>query len=158
MVDAAADIYSHNLAFGVHQVGFSRHWDEEYGLLSKDFEQLTKERQNASAKPGASHHARLATIAPAPKARLAPAGSARPGQDFVVTAQVDSPHRVKSVRLRYRHMTQTEDYQTAEMSSDGSSGSYTGHIPGSFIDKKWDLMYFVETIGNNGGWPYVSGP
>ena len=151
MVDAAGDIYSHNLAFGVHQVGFSRHWEEEYGLLSKDFEQLTRERENASAKPGTSHHAPLATIAPAPKARLAPVGSARPEQDFVVTAQVDSPSGVKSVRLRYRHMTQTEDYQTAEMPADSSAGSYTGRIPGSFIDKKWDLMYFVETVGNNGG-------
>lgn len=151
MVDAAGDIYSHNLAFGVHQVGFSRHWEEEYGLLSKDLEQLMKERENASAKPGAPHHAPLATIAPAPKAKLASAGSARAGQDFVVTAQVNSSTGVKSVRLRYRHMTQTEDYQTAEMSPDGASGSYKGHIPGSFIDKKWDLMYFVETIGNNGG-------
>jgi hypothetical protein len=151
IVDGAGDIYSHNLAFGVHQVGFSRHWEEEYGLLSENFEQLTREREDAPAKPGSPHHVPLATIAPAPKAGLARTGSARPGQDFVVTAQVDSPYGVKSVRLRYRHMTQTEDYQTAEMSLDGSSGRYKGHIPGSFIDKKWDLMYFVETIGNSGG-------
>jgi hypothetical protein len=117
----------------------------------KNFEQLTREREDAPPKPGSPHHAPLATIAPAPKAGLARTGSARPGQDFVVTAQVDSPYGVKSVRLRYRHMTQTEDYQTAEMSLDGSSGRYKGHIPGSFIDKKWDLMYFVETIGNSGG-------
>src|SRR5205085_9263295 len=55
MVDAAGDIYSDDLAFGVHQVGFSRHWKEEYGLLLRDFEQLTKERENAQSKPTVSH-------------------------------------------------------------------------------------------------------
>ncbi len=58
---------------------------------------------------------------------------------------------MKSVRLRYRHMTQTEDYQTAEMSLDSASATITASIPASFIDKKWDLMYFIEAIGNNGG-------
>ena len=38
----------------------------------------------------------------------------------------------------------------ADMSQGRSGSGYKGHIPGSFIDKKWDLMYFVETIGNSG--------
>ncbi|MFL6449015.1 MAG: hypothetical protein ACJ746_15215 [Bryobacteraceae bacterium] len=151
MVDAAGDIYSDNLAFGVHEVGFSRSWKEEYGLLSRDFDQLRKERENATAKSGAAHHSPLATIPPPPTAKITSGGIADPGNDFIVSTKVDAQPAVKSVRLRYRHMTQTEDYQTAEMSIDSSSGNYIGHIPGSFVDKKWDLMYFVETIGNNGG-------
>ena len=55
IVSAAGDVYSENLAFGAHAVGFSRHWKEEYDLLSRNFEQLQAERQKAIAKPGASH-------------------------------------------------------------------------------------------------------
>ncbi|MFL6414663.1 MAG: hypothetical protein ACJ74Y_03205 [Bryobacteraceae bacterium] len=151
MVEAAGDIYSENLAFGVHQVGFSRHWKEEYGLLSHDFDQLKKERENATAKPEASHHSPLASVPKPPSAKVSAVGIAEPGHDFPVSARVEAQSGVKSVRLRYRHVTQTEDYQTAEMSLDPSSGSYTGHIPAAFIDKKWDLMYFIEAIGKNGG-------
>jgi len=152
MVEAAGDIYSDNLAFGVHQVGFSRHWKEEYELLSRDFEQLKRERETATGKPGAVHHSPVATILAAPAAKILPAGTAEPGKDLRVSAHVESQSGIKSVRLRYRHMTQTEDYQAAEMTRDSpSSDNFTGTIPGSFIDPKWDLMYFAETIGNNGG-------
>jgi hypothetical protein len=152
MVDAAGDIYSGNLAFGVHQVGFSRHWKEEYEILSRDFEQLKRERESATGKPGVVHHSPVATILAAPAAKILPTGTAEPGKDLRVSAHVESQSGIKSVRLRYRHMTQTEDYQTAEMTRDSSSSdNFTGTIPGSFIDPKWDLMYFIETIGNNGG-------
>ena len=66
-----------------------------------------------------------------------------------VSAAVTAPGGVKSVLLRYRHVTQTEDYQTAEMTLDPKTGQYVGRIPASFINPKWDLMYFVEVIGNN---------
>ena len=57
---------------------------------------------------------------------------------------------VKWVRLRYRHATQYEDYQTAEMSLDAKTGLYTAAIPASFVDKKWTLMYFVEVVDQKG--------
>jgi hypothetical protein len=46
IVAAAGDVYTENLAFGAHAVGFSRHWKEEYQLLGRNFEQLLAERQN----------------------------------------------------------------------------------------------------------------
>lgn len=150
MVDAAGDVYSEDLAFGSHAVGFSRHWKEEYALLRRDFEHLTAERAKATGREGAPHHALLSGTPQPPVAELAPSGVADPGQDFVVSARVKSPSGVKSVRLRYRHLTQFEDYETAEMSLDSKTGNYTGRIPASFIDAKWDLMYFIETIGGNG--------
>jgi hypothetical protein len=52
--------------------------------------------------------------------------------------------------LRYRHMTQFEDYQTAEMQFQPGSGLFSARIPESFVDPKWALMYFVEVIGKNG--------
>ncbi len=144
-VAAAGDVYSENLAFGAHAVGFSRHWKEEYQLLSRNFEQLQAERQKATSKPGAAHFALHAAGGPAPTARLLPVGP-----DMEVTAQVTAPAGVKWVRLRYRHATQYEDYQTAEMTLDAKTGNYTARIPSSFADPKWALMYFVEVVDKTG--------
>jgi hypothetical protein len=151
MVDAAGDVYSENLAFGAHAVGFSRHWSEEYALLQHDFGQLLAERAKAAGKPDAPHH-RLMTATPdVPKAQLLPgAAAAEQGSDYIVSAKVKAASGVKFVRLRYRHVTQFEDYETAEMMLDTKTGTYVGRIPASFINPKWDLMYFLETIGKNG--------
>ena len=61
-----------------------------------------------------------------------------------------APAGVKWVRLRYRHATQYEDYQTAEMTLDAKTGNYTARIPAAFADPKWDLMYFVEVVDKKG--------
>ena len=72
------------------------------------------------------------------------------GPDLLVAARVDAPAGVKWVRLRYRHATQFEDYQTAEMTLDAKSGNYTARIPAAFADAKWGLMYFVEVVDKKG--------
>jgi hypothetical protein len=145
LVAAAGDVYSENLAFGAHAVGFSRHWKEEQQLLAHNFEQLQAERQKAVAKPGARHFALHVDGGAAPSARLFPLGTG-----MEVTAKVTAPAGVKWARLRYRHATQYEDYQTAEMSLDKKTGHYTARIPQSFADPKWDLMYFIEVVDQNG--------
>ena len=147
MVDAAGDVYSENLAFGVHAVGFSRHWKEEYSLLVRDFERLLAERIEAKGKEG-SHHALFSGVSRPPNVKLLAPGVAEPERDFIVSARVDAPEGVKWIRLRYRHVTQFEDYQTAEMAFDSKTGVYVGRIPASFIQRKWDVMYFVEAVDN----------
>ena len=141
IVAAAGDVYSENLAFGAHAVGFSRHWKEEQQLLARNFDALQTERAKATAKEGAKHYA-LHTVGEPPNATLLPA------KGLQVSARVATP--VKWVRLRYRHATQYEDYQTAEMTLDAKSGLYTAAIPASFVDKKWTLMYFVEVVDREG--------
>ena len=151
LVDAAGDVYSKNLAFGAHAVGFSRHWDEEYKLLGRDFEKLLSERAAAGGKAdGGPHPEPIKALTAPPLAVISSADSAPSNQDFVVSARISAPKGLKSVRLRYRHVTQVEDYESAEMIRDAKTGVYTGRIPASFIDPKWDLMYFVEAIGADG--------
>jgi hypothetical protein len=142
IVAAAGDVYSENLAFGAHAVGFSRHWNEEQQLLAKNFDQLLAEREKAVAKPGAKHYALHEVSGPMPSATLLPA------KGLEVAVKVQSAAPVKSVRLRYRHGTQYEDYQTLEMTGKGQT--YTAQIPASFVDPKWSLMYFVEVIDAKG--------
>ena len=75
---------------------------------------------------------------------------AEPGRDLRITVKASAPGEVKWMRLRYRHVSQYEDYQTAEMALDAKTGFYSAAIPSAFIDPKWDLMYFVEVVGKNG--------
>ena len=150
MVAAAGDVYSDNLAFGAHAVGFSRNWKEEYQILGRDFEKLLAERQKAVPKEVTTHFTLHAESGPPPVVKLRPVPPVKNGQDVVVSASVTAPAGVKWVRLRYRHLTQFEDYQTADMSLDHGSGLYSGRIPASFLDPKWDLMYFIEAVDKTG--------
>ena len=145
MVAAAGDVYSENLAFGAHAVGFSRHWKEEQQLLARDFERLQAERRVAVAKIGAVHFALPAASGAALSARLLAVG---PGLE--IAARVTAPAGVKWVRLRYRHATQFEDYETAEMTLDAKTGNYTARIPAAFENPTWDLMYFIEVVDRKG--------
>jgi hypothetical protein len=152
MVAAAGDVYSENLVFGAHDVGFRRHWKEELKLVQDDFQKVLAERQNARQRADAKTAPSVERPANShpPDVQLQPVSSATPGQDLAVAARVISPVGVKWVRLRYRHLTQYEDYQTAEMSVDARTGLYRAHIPAAFIDSKWDLMYFIEVVDKNG--------
>ncbi len=152
IVEAAGDVYNENLAFGVHRVGFPRHWKEELQVLQRDFSQLVAEREKATARPDAKR-VRIPARQPGgepPTVKLEPVSLAAPGRDVDVNAKVTATAGVKWVRLRYRHVTQYEDYQTAEMTLDPKTGLYAGRIPAAFIDPKWDLMYFVEAVDNKG--------
>jgi hypothetical protein len=149
IVAAAGDVYNDRLPFGARAAGFRQHWKEELPLLEKDFAALEAERAKAEPKPGRKLTPRDSGLQP-PAASLPPAGVAVPGQDLRITAKVSPPGEVKWVRLRYRHLTQYEDYQTAEMTLDAKTGLYAAAIPAAFIDPKQDLMYFVEVVGKNG--------
>jgi hypothetical protein len=144
MADAASGVYSDNLAFGAHAVGFSRNWKEEYGILNRDFEKLLAERQSAVAKT--DHHYKpkdLANVQP-------PVVTILPAKGNQILVKVADPASVKSLRLRYRHVTQYEDYETADMALDPKTGTATASIPTAFITPKWDLMYYIEAIAKDG--------
>jgi hypothetical protein len=145
IVAAAGNVYSENLAFGAHAVGFSRQWKEEQQLLARDFEHLLAERRAAVAKAGAVHFALPAAGGSALSARMLPVA---PGLE--IAAQVTAPAGVKWVRLRYRHATQFEDYETAEMTLDAKTGNFTARIPAAFDSSRWDLMYFIEVVDRKG--------
>jgi hypothetical protein len=85
-----------------------------------------------------------------PEIQLDRVATAVPGEPVRVTAQVTDSSGVKLVRLRYRHLTQFEDYESVEMLLDESSGRHVAEIPGEFVIPRWDLMYFVEALDEVG--------
>jgi len=149
IVAAAGDVYSDHLSFGAHAVGFRRHWKEELGLLEQDVAALETERAKLESRPLGKLALRDPNAKP-PVVSLPPPSVAESGRDLLIAARAAVPAEVKWMRLRYRHLTQYEDYRTAEMTLDSKTGSYTAAIPAAFIDPKWDLIYFVEVVGKNG--------
>jgi hypothetical protein len=154
VVESAGDVYTNDLAFGVHAVGFPRHWSEELARLRQGLEGLTDQRKKLQAPASAAskelpHRAHGADTQP-PSVTLQPTGKAHPGEALLVTARAEDPSGVKSLRLRYRHLTQMEDYLTADMVRDSRTGLYSVQIPGDFITAAQDVMYFVEAIDNAG--------
>jgi hypothetical protein len=244
IVEAAGDVYSPDLAFGVHRVGFPRHWKEEHTNLKAGLDKLVVERGKArlspasdgpaiahipvrKAEPGARMHIEATisstasingatvlvsddsnqtyrsipmremapgmyraevltssgpgaryyieaedangklSVFPAggrtapivfrvtsdhkpPSVQLFPVGEASPGRELRIVVRAEDVSGLKSVRLRYRHLTQLEDYVTQEMKVDPASGLYSAYIPAAFVTPEWDLMYFVEAIDNAG--------
>jgi hypothetical protein len=245
MVEAAGDVYHRDMAFGVHRVGFSRHWQEELQKLKQGLEKLQTQRIQAAPKPvDAKPHivhvpirwvqpgeplliqATIASTTPItearvwaktktgtvtslpmecvgddmyqaqvgtqagqtelvyyieaineaaqnrfypyarqqpapirvsisadrqpPEVRLERVKQALPFEDLQVTAQVTDASAVKRVRLRYRHVTQFEDYEETGMYFDPKAGLWSGTIPGDFITPEWDLMYYVQVMDDQG--------
>ena len=85
-----------------------------------------------------------------PKVELDPPAEALIGKSIRITARASDASGVKWMRLRYRHLTQFEDYETAEMVLDEQSGRFVAEIPAEFVISRWDIMYFVEAMDREG--------
>jgi hypothetical protein len=85
-----------------------------------------------------------------------PIHSAPAGQPLTVSAQVHDPSGVAWVRLRYRSVTQFQDYRTLEMRPTGRADEHRATVPGEHLDPQWDWMYLIEVMdacGNGAIYP-----
>jgi hypothetical protein len=85
-----------------------------------------------------------------PVLRHTPIQSARPSQPLRIVAEVEDPSGVRWVRLRYRGLSQHQDFQVLPMLATGHNHEFEATIPGQDIDPKFDLMYLFETMDNQG--------
>ena len=154
IVEAAGNIYSRELIFGVEAVGFSKHWKDQLEELDRGLEALKGLRAGLSLSPEQEKKDYLAVKGAmeqeAPTVTLERVSRAIPGKDLTINARVSDPSGVNWVRLRYRHLTQFEDYLTLEMKLDPDKGTYSAQIPGEFILPEWDLIYFIEAMDSLG--------
>ena len=88
------------------------------------------------------------TIAPAVTHK--PIASAPAEKPLTITAEVRDPSGVKWVRLRYRSVTQFEDYRTLEMKPTGKKDQYRCIVPAEHIPARWDFMYLIEVMDKSG--------
>ncbi len=155
IIESADDVYPETLKFGVHRVGFSWHWKEELTKLQEGLERLrelpSEDNLDTDVRQRILQREARSSAAPSFSINVDRVASATPGRDLTVTATAEGESGPVEMRLRYRHLTQFEDYAAVEMTLDPATGKYAGTIPGSFIVPEWDLMYFVEAVAKNGG-------
>ena len=85
-----------------------------------------------------------------PQVRHEPVTSAAAGRPLTVTAEVRDAGGVRWVRLRHRSVTQFQDYKTLQMAQTSREGEYKAVVPGEDVEAKWDFMYLIEVMDNNG--------
>ncbi len=67
-----------------------------------------------------------------------------------ITARVKDPSGIKWVHLRYRGLSQHQDFQVLNMLPAGNSDEYEATVPGRDIDPHFDFMYLFEVMDNAG--------
>ncbi|HUG12029.1 MAG TPA: hypothetical protein VMM36_13495 [Opitutaceae bacterium] len=158
LVRVAGDRYAFDLAMGARNHDLCGHWRDELAELETN---LAKLEAQAAATPD---DAVVATAwSPAtdgdrlpPEVECERVTTAPVGEPIRIVARATDPSGVRSLRLRYRHVTQYEDYLTIDMAPTGRSDEFAATIPGNFVIPKWDVMYFIEAIddaGNGAMWP-----
>jgi len=166
LVAAAGDIYADDLMMGSRTAGLCGHWRDELVELRRGFAELRSARARLGLEPGGD--ARGPTVAALlreqyhpedhepPITHHRPLASTPAGEPLTVRARVIDTSGVKWVRLRYRPVTQFEDYRELAMIPTGAADEYAATIPASDVPREWDLMYFVESmdmVGNGCIWP-----
>jgi hypothetical protein len=76
--------------------------------------------------------------------------TAPPGKPLRIVAEVRDPSGIRWVRLRYRGLSQHQDFRTLPMLPTGNAGQYEATIPGDDIDPRFDLMYLFEVMDGAG--------
>jgi hypothetical protein len=79
-----------------------------------------------------------------------PIRAAPAGKPLTVMAQVRDPSGVRWARLRYRSVTQFQDYRSLDMLPTGRPDEYQATVPGEHVDPQWDFMYLIEAMDNCG--------
>jgi hypothetical protein len=75
---------------------------------------------------------------------------AEAGKSITVTADVCDAGGVKWVHLLYRSVTQYQDYKMLPMVKTDKKDEYKAVVPGVDVEAKWDFMYLIEVMDENG--------
>jgi hypothetical protein len=70
--------------------------------------------------------------------------------DLNFEVRVESKHTLKWVRLRYRAVTQFEDYKIKYMKGTENKASYKCTIESNEINPIFNFIYFIEVMDENG--------
>lgn len=152
LVAAAGNVYTDNLALGVCVADLCGHWKDELAALEKGLASLEQKRVTLQAGASSGKMAVPYKDGDRSQFRIShqPVDSAPAGKPIAISVQVSAPAGIKWVRLRYRNVNQELDYQTLPMQSSGEKGAYSALVPAEQINPKWDFMYFIEIMDNNG--------
>jgi len=162
IIDAAGNVYSKTLDFGVN-ASFSNplrqdlrgHWSDELTYLETGLAELEKQRVElkSGVKKVEAPEYKVATHSDNNilfDVDLDNIESAPVNKALTVRAKVTGVNGVKWVRLRYRPVNQMFEYATLRMTLSTEKDIYEAVIPVQDINPRFDLMYFIEVMDNNG--------
>ena len=125
------------------------HWRDELATLETNLKAL-----EAQARSPADRGSGTAVRAPRVEVPVTVDNDrttvAAAGEPLRIVARATAASGLRSLRLRYRHVTQYEDYLTLDMRPTGRPDEYEATIPADFVIPQWDLMYFIEAIDRAG--------
>jgi hypothetical protein len=157
LVRAAGDVYTNDLMMGVRVADLCGHWKDELVLLEKGLDDLAQKRRDFISQEGATvkkapayKPASLASNDKLFRITHKPVASVPVGQPLTISAQVSAPAGVKWVRLLYRGLNQELEYQTLPMLATAEKDTYQAIVAADQINPKWDMMYLIEVMDNNG--------
>ena len=153
LVEAAGDVYADDIMIG--RVPLSGHWRDELVLLERGLSRLKEQRANFKPE-GNVVQAPLYKSAPAAdnsryfNLNHKPVETSPAGQPVTVRINVSAPAGVKWVHLQYRAVNQYLDFTMLPMIPTSEKNTFEAIIPADKINTKYDLMYLIEVMDNNG--------
>ena len=156
LVDTASDVYTDDLMMGRPEAGLSGHWRDELDALRQGVDRLRQHQ--ADSQPGSSETTdpvggrdaamRVAVTedTDAPTVTHTPITCIEARQPLVVTAKISDPSGIKWARVRYRNVTQYQDFRTVDMAPADQPDVYKALIPVEHLDPAFDIMYSIEVM------------
>ena len=157
----AGQFYSDNLVFGHRKDSprsrgghhHSGHWKDRLPEVQADVDYLRNLIRKHNAQ-GPREFITKTQITDFPRIEHEPIESATVGKDFTLRVKVTSKRPIFFVRLYFRALNQTVDWNQIQMKSIGKS-QFEAIVPGDEVSARWDFMYYFEAIDEQSGtlWP-----
>jgi hypothetical protein len=123
------------------------HADGNYFIVATDNKgRISTYPENGRAKPIAIKPLRTGQLL---SVTHEPIRSARPNEPLRITAIAKASAGIRHVLVRYRGVTQFQDYYALDMLPTGRPGEYMAEIPAMHIVSQFDFMYFFEIFDND---------
>ncbi|HVW85172.1 MAG TPA: hypothetical protein VHB50_10850 [Bryobacteraceae bacterium] len=137
IMERASGVYRDDLSFG-YAPYLRGSWRDRLAAIDADIAAMEAAKPGTAGSPDPQAiRMALATVSrPAATVQHTPVTHFRPGQPLVIKATAPS-----AVTLRYRHVNQSETWQSAPMDA-------TATIPASYTATEYPIQYYFESAGS----------
>jgi hypothetical protein len=153
----AKPVYMSDITVGEHPQ-LRGHWLDRLPAIDADIALMEKKQVQAQNSPQDRVALAIKTILGRPQrtslgCQHQPAGNFHAGQPLDIELAIQKGSKPLLARVYYRHVTQAERYESAEMQL--RDGRYRATIPGAYTDSPYPLEYYFELKqGQDAAWLY----
>lgn len=144
LAERAKPVYKPDITVGEHPQ-LRGHWADRLPAIDRDIETMAAKLAGASAAGSAQVKVAIQSATGRPRraqfaCRHSPPASYSAGRR--IELKLSAAVQPEWVRLHYRHVTQAEDYVTADLTASGKE--FQGSIPESYTDSAYPIEYYFE--------------